>query len=101
MTAKPDIPASEGPFAVIAHRVRRDGRPYPGGIWLRETATKAAVACETCGPIPVDDDLRGWTSDWLSIAAAARDHARESGHRVAVESWQGSVYGPGEDEERG
>lgn len=82
---------AEGPFAVIAYRVRRDGAPYPGGVWLRETASQAQVACEVCGPL-VLPELPRWTSDWLTIAGEARDHARNTGHRVAVEAWHGAVY---------
>ena len=87
----PGVKVAEGPFAVIAYRVRRDGGPYPGGTWLRETATRAMVACETCGPLPAE--VHGWTSDWISLCGAARDHVKETGHRAAVESWNGAVYG--------
>ena len=92
---KPGITVIEGLFNVIAHRVHRDGKPYPGGMCLRETADKSAVVCETCGPLPVDD-LHGWTSDWLTLCEAALRHASTTGHRVAVESWRGAVYGPEE-----
>jgi hypothetical protein len=93
---KPDITVAEGTFEVIACRVRRDGKPYAGGACLRETADKSAVVCKTCGPLPADD-LRGWTSDWLTLCHAAMDHAKETGHTVAVESWRGAVYGPEEE----
>lgn len=97
MPDKPDIVVVEGPFAVIAHRVHRDGKPYIGGACLRETADKAAVVCETCGPLPSGDlRLRVRGPDWLTLCHAALDHARTTGHRVAVESWQGAVYGPEE-----
>ncbi len=76
--------------------VRREGTPYDG-TWLHETAGRSAIACETCGPLPCDD-LHGWTSDWLTLAGAARDHAKETGHHVAVEEWHGSVYGPEKEE---
>jgi hypothetical protein len=88
---KPDIVVAEGPFAVIAYRVRREGKPYVGGALLRETADKGAVVCEACGPLP------GWTSDWIALCHDAMDHARETGHKVAVESWRGAVYGPEEE----
>lgn len=96
MADKPDITVAEGPFEVIAYRVRRDGEPYVGGACLRETADKSAVVCETCGPLPADG-LRGWTSDWLTLCYAAMDHAKGAGHKVAVESWRGAVYGPEEE----
>lgn len=102
-TPDPEKPAAivaEGPFEVIAYRVRRDGKPYIGGTLLRESAHKGAVVCESCGPLPVDDP-RGWTSDWITLCGDAMDHAKETGHKVAVESWQGAVYGPGEDRDDG
>lgn len=83
---------AEGLFAVIAHRVHQHGKLYPGGRWLKETAGKAEVVCESCGLLPVTG-LPGWTSDWLTLAGEARDHARDTGHRVAVQSWYGAVYG--------
>lgn len=93
---KPALIVVEGPFAVLAYRVRRDGKPYVGGTSLRETADKSAVVCETCGPLP-SDDLPEWNvSDWITLCGAARGHALETGHRVAVESWRGAVYGPEE-----
>jgi hypothetical protein len=90
------VVVAEGPFEVIAYRVHRDGKPYIGGTWLRETAGKSAVVCKTCGPLPVDG-LHGWTSDWHVLCRDAMDHVKETGHTVAVESWQGAVYGPEED----
>ena len=91
---RPEAPAVvEGAFEVIAYRVRRDGEPYIGGTFLRENAGKSAVVCKECGPLPVDE-LRGWTSDWLTLCHDAMDHVKETGHKVAVESWQGAVYGP-------
>lgn len=96
MTDKPDITVIEGPFAVIAHRVHRDGKPYIGGTSLRESANKGAVVCDTCGPLPAGDLLHGWTTDWITLCHAAMDHATATCHRVAVESWSGAVYGPAE-----
>jgi hypothetical protein len=93
---EPDITVAEGPFAALAYRIHRDGRPYTGGTWLRETAGSSAVVCETCGPLATDG-LRGWTSDWITLCGTARDHVETTGHTVAVESWQGAVYGPGEE----
>lgn len=84
---------TEEPFGVIAYRVRRDGKPYVGGTSLRETADKSAVACEVCRHLPADG-LHGWTSDWITLCGAARDHALETGHTVAVEAWHGAIYGP-------
>lgn len=80
----------EGPFTVIARRVRRADVPYPGGTWLRETATRAMVACKTCGLLPAE------VTGWVSLCGAARDHAKETGHLTAVESWNGAVYGRGD-----
>jgi hypothetical protein len=65
-------------------------------VLLREAASKSAVVCETCGPLPADDLLHGWTADWITPCHAAMDHARTTDHRVAVESWSGAVYGPAE-----
>ena len=91
MTGIPEL--AEGPFGVIAYRVHRDGEPYEGGVSLRESASKAYVACEVCGLIPTEQ-LPGWTSDWHWLCREAMHHAEEQGHRVAVESWNGAVYGP-------
>lgn len=96
MADKPDLTVAEGLFEVIAYRVRRDGKPYVGGTSLRESADKSAVVCETCGPLPADG-LPGWISDWITLCGAARGHVLEAGHRVAVESWRGAVYGPEEE----
>jgi hypothetical protein len=93
MDEKPDVTVAEGPFAVTAQRVLRDGKPYVGGTWLRATAASSAVVCEVCGPLAADS-LHGWTSDWLTPCSAARAHAQEAGHEVVVESWQGAIYGP-------
>lgn len=90
---KPGITVAEGLYEVIAHRVHREGEPYAAGTYLQETASRSAVACETCGPLPVEG-LRDWTSDWITLCGAAMDHAKETGHMVAVESWRGAVYGP-------
>lgn len=95
MPGKPDLTADEGPFEVIACRVRRDGKPFVGGTSLRETASKSAVVCQTCGPLPADP--AGWVSDWHILCGDAREHALATGHRVAVESWRGAVYGPEEN----
>jgi hypothetical protein len=83
---------AEGPFGVIAHRVRRDGKPY-GGQLLRETADKSAVVCKECGPIGEDSPF-GLPADWGTLCHDAMDHADQTGHTVAVESWQAAIYGP-------
>lgn len=89
-----DTELAEGAFAVIAYRVHRDGQPYPGGTWLRETAGTSEAVCEECGLLPPLPELPGWTTDWMVLAQEARDHARDTGHRVAVQQWQGALYGP-------
>ena len=83
---------AEGQFEVIAWRVHRDGQPYIGGTYLRETADRCAVVCQQCGQLPVEG-LRGWLSDWHGEAI---NHVEETGHRVAVESWNGAIYGNNE-----
>lgn len=90
-----DKPAvlAEGPFEVLALRIRREGESY-GGTLLRETASSSATVCAACGLLP--DPYGRKTTDWMALCHAAMAHAGETGHRIAVESRQGAVYGPGE-----
>lgn len=74
---------AEGHFAVIRALVRMRVRPYEDGTSLLEYASTARVACEECGLLPAD-----------GLNGQAVQHAEETGHRVAVESWNGAVYGP-------
>lgn len=86
-----EMTIAEDPFEVLAYRIHRDGKPY-GGKLLRETAVNVNVVCKTCGPLS-PPGIHGWTSDWISLCHDAMDHAKETGHTVAVESWHGAIYG--------
>lgn len=82
---------AEGPFEVLARRIRAEGEPYHGDL-LRDTANTASVVCQSCGPLP-PPHTHGWTSDWITLCHDVMDHAKETGHQVAVESWHGAIYG--------
>ena len=78
-------------FSDIARRADRYGEAVDG-LNLRTSAKAASVVCEYCGPL--DASLMGWTSDWITLCQEAIGHVEETGHRVAVESYQAAVYGP-------
>lgn len=83
----------------IAERVHEKGAIRLGGVLLRETAGEAEVACRDCGPLELNprETIPGRTPAWEQVAHVALDHARETGHRIAVSLWGGAIYGP-EDE---
>lgn len=95
--------ANREEFARRSRRVRDEGSPYAGGVYLRWKAGSHLVLCRICGRLePGSDVLEGWTSDWLVLAQLAREHVRDAGagHWTTISLWQGAVYGPdGADEE--
>jgi hypothetical protein len=78
-------------YEEIAGRIRAEGQPYHGDQ-LKTTAGCSDIVCAVCGALPAD--LHDWTSDWIHLCHAAMEHARETGHEVAVTSWHGAIYGP-------
>jgi hypothetical protein len=79
-------------FAELARFVQEQGKPYPGGRWLRHKAASVRLVCSDCGPLP--EEAHDGSNDWLVICQGAREHVRETGHQVAAELWCAAVYGP-------
>ncbi len=60
-----------------------------GVVQLRVQRRKAELWCQVCGDLIPPE---GEEADWLVLTSAARDHARDLGHEVAVELKLGAVY---------
>lgn len=84
-----DRQPADGTEAVLSARIRELSTRAPGP-WLKASAHSSTLACKTCGPLPGADDI----SDWMTLAQEARAHVQDTGHQVAVDSWNGAVYGP-------
>jgi hypothetical protein len=81
-------------FTIMAKTILDRGKPYTFGTWLRHTAHLAQVICQECGVLPLPYEIPEFSPDWMTLCQEARDHARETGHEVAVTQWNGAIYGP-------
>jgi hypothetical protein len=90
MAADPEIAKAQ--FDYLVELVRRDGKPYQGGTYLRETAHTETLVCESCGQLPGDGTRM--PGDWGPLCHDAMDHVQETGHTVVVEQTSAAIYGP-------
>lgn len=72
----------------IERRVREHRRESAPGINLRADASTGSIVCQQGCHLPPA------SGSWLHDCHVAMNHARDSGHNVAVEGWQGAMYGP-------
>jgi hypothetical protein len=77
-------------FSTLAERIHHRGEPRPGA-YLREAGHTGTAVCEICGTLPADG-----ITEWAHLCRTAIGHVDETGHRVAVDTWAGAIYGPRE-----
>lgn len=69
-----------------------DGSEDYNGVALQRIRDAAGAMCDKCGMLSPTWS-HGWSSDWLTLASQARDHAKENwGHNVVVALSRMALY---------